>query len=93
MQQKKYNYLPTTTISALAKNEFSFATIIELKCFGANINKKCNYWVYAGTVKRHYVGLCRLHVAIDTGVNKLNVPYSPRYFNGIKIITASKCIF
>ena len=25
--------------------------------------------------------------------NKLNVPFFPRYFNGIKIVTAFKCIF
>ena len=25
--------------------------------------------------------------------NKLDVPFSPRHFNGIKIVTAFKCIF
>ena len=47
---------------------------------------------YAGTVKRHNV--CKRHVSIDTSFKQTErtIP-PPRYFNGIKIVTAFKCIF
>ena len=43
-------------------------------------------------MKRHNV--CKRHVSINTGFKQTKrVIFSPCYFNGIKIVTAFKCIF
>ena len=42
-------------------------------------------------MKRHNV--CKRHIAIGTDVKLVSYHFPPRYFNGIELVTAFKCIF